>query len=223
MDDAWRFTGFYGDPETASRENSWNLLRDLSQRLALPWVCVGDFNEILRLEEKQGWLDRPKRQMQDFRDALDYCGFKDLGCNGFPFTWCNRRPGDHNVWIWLDRGVATVDWFLRFPTSRINHLECFHSDHRLILLISDAEHKRFYKKRCPFRFEAMWMKEMSCEDVIKNSWVDVADTDLVSVLLKKLTSYQDNLRIWNRKTFGQVRTTLVRKLKELNFAEEAGL
>ena len=57
MDDAWRFIGFYGDPETTSRENSWNLLRDLSQRLALPWVCVGDFNEILRLEEKQGWLD----------------------------------------------------------------------------------------------------------------------------------------------------------------------
>ena len=72
MDDAWRFTGFYGDPETASRENSWNLLRDLSQRLALPWVCVGDFNEILRLEEKQGWLDRPERQMQGFRDALDH-------------------------------------------------------------------------------------------------------------------------------------------------------
>ena len=161
--------------------------------------------------------------MQGFRDALDHCGFKDLGCNGFPFTWCNRRLGDHNVWIWLDHGVATVDWFLRFPTSRINHLECFHSDHGPILLISDAEHKRFYKKRCPFRFEAMWMKEKSCEDVIKNSWVDVANTDLVSVLLKKLTSYQDNLRIWNRETFGQVRTTLVRKLKELNFAEEAGL
>ena len=152
--------------------------------------------------------------MQGFRDALDHCGFKDLGCNGFPFTWCNRRLGDHNVWIWLDHGVATVDWFLHFPTSRINHLECFYSDHRPILFISDAEHRRFYKKRCPFRFEAMWMKEMSCEDVIKNSWVDVADTNLVSLLLKKLTSYQDNLRIWNRETFGQVRTTLVRKLKE---------
>ena len=27
VDDAWRLTGFYGDPETANRENSWSLLR----------------------------------------------------------------------------------------------------------------------------------------------------------------------------------------------------
>ena len=47
---------------------------------------MGDFNEILRLDENQGWLVRPERQMQGFRDALDFCGFKDLGFNGFPFT-----------------------------------------------------------------------------------------------------------------------------------------
>ena len=61
MNDASRFIGFYGNPDIASRENSRNLLRDLSQRQNLPWVCVGDFNEILRLEEKQGWLVRPER------------------------------------------------------------------------------------------------------------------------------------------------------------------
>ena len=69
----------------------------------------------------------------------------------------------------------------------------------------------------------MWIKEKSCEDVIKNSWVDVVDNDPMSVLLKKLISCQDNLRIRNWETFGQVRTTLVRNLKELSFAEEAGL
>lgn len=90
MDDAWKFTSFYGDLDTASREKTWNLLRDLSQRQSLPWVCMGDFNEILKLEEKQGWLVRPERQMQGFRDALDFCRFKDLGCNGFPFSWCSR-------------------------------------------------------------------------------------------------------------------------------------
>ena len=223
LDDAWRFTGFYGEPETASREHSWNLLRDLSHRHSLPWICLGDFNEIVRLEEKQGWLDRPKRQMQGFRDALDYCGFKDLGFTGFPFTWCNRRPGDHNVWIRLDRGVATVDWFLQFPTSRIHHLECFHSDHRPILLISDAEQKRFYRKGRPFRFEAMWIKDRSCEDVVKQSWADFLGSNPVSILLQKITSCQVNLSTWNRVTFGHVRNTLAKKLKELSQAEESGL
>ena len=61
LDDAWHFTGFYGEPETASREHSWNLLKDLSHRHSLPWICLGDFNEIVRLEEKKGWLDRPER------------------------------------------------------------------------------------------------------------------------------------------------------------------
>ena len=97
MDDAWRITGFYGNPDSANREDSWSLLRDLSRRYSLPWVCIGDFNEILKVEEKQGWLDRPERQMQGFRDTLDFCRLKDLGYTGFPFTWCNQRPGDHNV------------------------------------------------------------------------------------------------------------------------------
>ena len=139
VDDAWRLTGFYGDPDTASREDSWSLLKALSSRVSLPWICIGDFNEILLGEEKQGWLDRPERQMQGFRDALDFCGLKDLGFNGFPFTWSNRRPGDQNVWVRLDRGVATIDWILKFPTSRIHHLNAFHSDHKPLLLCSDSE------------------------------------------------------------------------------------
>ena len=97
VDDAWRFTGFYGDPDTVSWENSWSLLRDLSSQFSLPWICLGDFNEMLLATEKQGWLDRPERRMQSFRVALDFCRLKDLGFSGFPFTWCNRRPGAYNV------------------------------------------------------------------------------------------------------------------------------
>lgn len=28
-----------------------------------------------------------------FRDALDFCKLRDMGFNGFLFTWSNRRPG----------------------------------------------------------------------------------------------------------------------------------
>ena len=127
---------------------------------------MGDFNEILFVEEKQGWLDRPERQTQGFRNALDNCCLKDLGFNAFPFTWCNRRPGDQNVWVRLDRGVALIDWILRFLATHIHHLEAFDSNHKPLLLVSDFELKCFYRRGQPFRFEFMWLKDGSVEAVV---------------------------------------------------------
>ena len=53
-DEAWRFTGFYGEPITHKRFESWDLLRQLNRQFGLPWLCSGDFNEILRGSEKLG-------------------------------------------------------------------------------------------------------------------------------------------------------------------------
>ena len=48
FDFPWRFTFFYGAPETHLCVNSWNLIRILNRQFSLPWRCIGDFNEILR-------------------------------------------------------------------------------------------------------------------------------------------------------------------------------
>lgn len=129
--------------------------------------------------------------MHGFRDALDFSGLKDLVFNDFPFTSCNRRLGDQNVWG-LDHGLAAVDWILRFPTSRIHHLDSFHSDHKPILLISEFESKRFYRKGRPFRFEAMWLKDKTCKGVINDSGAPLiyhlCDSCLQSCLLAKTIS-----------------------------------
>ena len=54
MDDAWQIRGFYKNPVTANREHFWALLKHLSLKLNLPWLCMGDFNEIVKAEEKMG-------------------------------------------------------------------------------------------------------------------------------------------------------------------------
>ena len=51
-EDAWRVTGFYGEPITHKRFESWSLLRQLNNRTTLPWLCAGDFNELLKSSEK---------------------------------------------------------------------------------------------------------------------------------------------------------------------------
>ena len=40
----WRFTGFYGHPETLRRGESWDLMRQLHSSYSLPWFLIGDFN-----------------------------------------------------------------------------------------------------------------------------------------------------------------------------------
>lgn len=54
MDDARWFTGFYGNPVMANQEHSWALLKHLCLKLELLWLCVTDFNEIVKTEEKLG-------------------------------------------------------------------------------------------------------------------------------------------------------------------------
>jgi hypothetical protein len=48
---SWRFTGIYGEPRTELRGKTWEVLRYLRCQDDLPWLCAGDFNEILTQEE----------------------------------------------------------------------------------------------------------------------------------------------------------------------------
>ena len=55
----WRLTGFYGFSESSRRRESWDLLRLLAGSSELPWVCIGDFNDLLAATEKRGRIAHP--------------------------------------------------------------------------------------------------------------------------------------------------------------------
>lgn len=64
----------------------------------IPWLVLGDFNEILDLSEKVGGRNRIERQMESFREALSDYASGDLGFRGGPFTWCHNREGNQRIW-----------------------------------------------------------------------------------------------------------------------------
>ena len=137
---------FLWKPVTANREHSWTLLKHLCRKLDLPWLCLGDFNEIVKAEEKIGGALHKERQMSYFRSALDFYGLCDLGYVGAPFKWCNNQFDEVVTWIKLDRGVATSAWSLLFPSVRVHHIAGSLSDHCPLWVCSDDENVRFYKK-----------------------------------------------------------------------------
>ena len=70
----WRLTGIYGHPEECRKTETWRLMRHLHARASLPWICLGDFNEILAFDEKNGGVRRPMAPMLEFRHTLLHCG-----------------------------------------------------------------------------------------------------------------------------------------------------
>ena len=99
----WRFIGFYGHPEGHRHRQSWALLNRLNGMDQLPWLCMGDFNEILSVDEHVGEVPGMYGRMEDFNEMVNRCGLLDMGFRGVPFTWDNRRTGEGFVQKRLDR------------------------------------------------------------------------------------------------------------------------
>lgn len=107
------------------------MLRILKQQhqSGRPWLCLGDFNEILASNEKCGGVERHQRCMNDFRDALDYCELRDIGFEGDPYTWRNHsRELSTYICERLDRATVNNDWCNAFPNAvLINGAEALRS------------------------------------------------------------------------------------------------
>jgi hypothetical protein len=214
----WRFTGIYGEPTTEKRDKTWKLLRILNQLLSLPWLCAGDFNEILYSHEKKGGQARASSQMEKFRMALSDCGLHDLGYMGDKYTWRNHNH-DANKYVKerLDRAVASRSWCERFPAHKVLIGDPRHSAHRPITIVVDGVHKTGNQQRgCNgFRFEAKWLLEESCEEVVKNAW-SVANLRGEKNTTERLRRVAGDLREWDSNVLGD----LEKRIKSLKIERE---
>lgn len=87
----WHLTGFYGNPDTSKRPESWAKLKHLKGTSTLPWLAIGDFNEFTGLSKKEGRSARPRQQMKNFIDIINFCGFQDVGYICPRFTWLYQK------------------------------------------------------------------------------------------------------------------------------------
>lgn len=130
---------------------------ELAGQTNLPWLCIGDFNEILYHSEKVGGNVRADWQMENFREAVDVCGLRDVPFSGYEFTYDNGREGVENVQCRLDRALVTEGWMELFPEGHLRHIDREWSDHAPIFLsLWRAEGGGGLGEK-PFRFEQLWV------------------------------------------------------------------
>ncbi|KAL0319561.1 UNVERIFIED_CONTAM: hypothetical protein Sradi_5217600 [Sesamum radiatum] len=200
----WRFTSFYGQPETAKCKESWDLFSRLNRLSVRPWFVAGDFNEVLRQKEKSGTTRRAQWQLADFCSYLEQCNLADIGYEGPRFTWCNQREAPYKVKARLDRACASSKWATCFLEARVIHIQSSQSDHSALLVETKREHQPRNKKKC-FRFEAMWLHSGECEEVVKAHCSAHNHGPAICSFQQKIKQCRVGLLPWDRTSFGHVR------------------
>ena len=130
----WHLTSFYGNPDTAKGPNSWAKLRHLKGTSSLPWLAIGDFNELTGLSKKEGGSMRKRMQMEIFVNTINHCGFRDMGFISPKFTWLYQHSDGVQIRERLGRALATQDWLELFPKEKLYHLSSSVSDHSPLAL-----------------------------------------------------------------------------------------
>jgi hypothetical protein len=61
----------YGESNRPLRYRTWDVMKQMRSDSNLEWICLGDFNEIIRRKEQLGPNIREEHLIKGFREAVD--------------------------------------------------------------------------------------------------------------------------------------------------------
>lgn len=190
----WRLTRIYGEPSWDHKDRTWVALRSLKEKSSLPWMVLGDLNEILYNHEKEGGSARSQRQLQAFEEALADCELGDMGFTGDKVTWQRGKIRER-----LDRGVSNALWNSLFPNALLVNGETLKSDHRPISVDTDQIGGREMNTTGgPKRFKVRWLKEETVNEIVHSAWARASAQGQVPTLMARANHVHADLHVWDR-------------------------
>ena len=181
---------------------------ELVNTYQLPWLMMGDFNELLESTDKIGGRDLIPSRVQAFDNCLKWCGFFELASSGPNCTWTNKS------WNWskhikekLDKAFCNNEWQFLFPQAHGLTLLRTHSDHHLISVSIEGWNTQ--KPHYTFIFQPMWLTHASFRPIVDCYWNShnphvMESQNFTTLFYSKIHLMQSCLTRWNSETFGEI-------------------
>ncbi|KAK7282470.1 hypothetical protein RIF29_11279 [Crotalaria pallida] len=163
-------TFLYGFPSAHEKRRTWDLVRLLKGNAEVPWVLMGDFNQILGPEDKVGGAGIDFQGVQVAQTCLQECELHEIPFIGNRFTWCNRQKHPNTIEERLDRACANQQWRDLWRFSIINSLPRYRSDHNPIMLEASMTSGGAKKKKKRYRFEQVWIYD---DELDQDKWCPI--------------------------------------------------
>ncbi|KAL4357418.1 hypothetical protein AHAS_Ahas09G0184700 [Arachis hypogaea] len=126
--------------------------------LKVLFCLMGDFNEILRLEERKGDTSLPA-SAENFKEWVQDLQLVDLPLSDRKFTWFGGRSYSH-----IDRILVSLEWLKEFPDTRMKGGPRGLSDHCPLIL----EDTRVSMGPRPFRSLDSWFTHRGFLRMVKD-------------------------------------------------------
>lgn len=115
-------------------------MKILASSSDIPWVVLGDLNDMISTADKKGINNHPQMLLDGFKQTIEDCGLIELDLVGGSYTWEKSRGTREWVRERLDRAFASSSWWSLFPLYKLSVHQCVYSDHdpiKLELYITD--------------------------------------------------------------------------------------
>jgi hypothetical protein len=150
--------------------------------------------------------------MLDFQNWSDNNNLVHLHTRGAKFTWSNGRRGRNNTQKRLDRVIVNQDLINSCQSFNVCTLTKLRSDHFPLLFDFQIQNNQFSSS---FKFLKMWISHPDCINIIKQCWNNNVSGCPMFILSQKHKLLKEALKVWNKKTFGDVHSQVSLAYKEL--------
>lgn len=107
--------------------------------------------------------------MNDFREVINDCKVRDLGFQGIPYTWSNRREGSACICERLDMALVNAKWCLQNSMPIVVQGSIPYYGYTPLWVDTAGLYSGWMSQK-PFRFESMWVAEEGCTRIIADAW-----------------------------------------------------
>ncbi|XP_062005939.1 uncharacterized protein LOC133723125 [Rosa rugosa] len=193
------------------KEVFWSSWNNRGSGEDIPWLVIGDLNEILGPFEREGGaLWNPNRRHY-LRSFMNINSLLDIGYKGQRFTWARKQGDTIVLQERLDRCLVDKNWLLGWPETNLTHLTRIGLDHSPILFNTNPILQR---PKAGFKFEASWVDEVETAPIIEQCWLSNLFCPNVTTWTTNLTRCKNGLRSWSKNKFPQSNKVEIKKCIE---------
>ncbi|KAI5423833.1 hypothetical protein KIW84_030161 [Lathyrus oleraceus] len=195
IDNSFRYvaTMIYAFNQVEHRKTLWSKLESLGSNMDRPWVVIGDFNNVLKEEDRIGGQPVSYAEYRDLDEMMHNVSLFENVSKGSYFTWSNKHT-QGIIHSRIDRMVSNIQWLQKYPDAVVENLAPNISDHTPVKVSVSQQQIR---KGSMFKFLNCSVKEPTYMQIVKNSWQEEVIGNNMYRLWRKLLRLQPILKKLN--------------------------